>query len=581
MPIEMTEASVDSPFPGSTARARAWRVLVLLGGAAVAAYVVVPAAEARAVVIVALPLVAAVAVVLGVRAYRPVSAWAWYALAASQVLWVVGWILWQTTLLRTGAPPAPTAAPNFWFLAGYPLVGVALAFLVRRREADFVSFIDTALVVVGTATVAWAVLLASYVDDGSFSPEARGVQIAYGLADVLLFGAALRAILAPGRKSPAFVALVAGALGTVGSDFVWNWATRLGQYTPGSWADAGWLVFSLLIGVAGLHPSMRGLFAQDRAPERVLRWDRLALLGLVTLLGPTVIVRQTTLDDPNPKVELIGAAAATACIALLVLARLALILREGDRLSGMLAVQNERLRTLDRLKDDFVSAVSHELRTPLTSIRGYLELVLDPEEDKLSEQQRRFLGVVDRNSERLLRLVGDLLFVAQVEAGQLGIDLEAVDLNAIIDDATQSAQPLAREKKIALVLEAQPLPTISGDRSRLAQLLDNLVSNALKFTPAGGTVIVRARVEDGTVVLEVEDTGIGIAADDQARLFDRFFRTSEASAQAIQGTGLGLAIAKAIVEGHGGSISVASVVQEGTTFRVVLPAPNENEHHRT
>ena len=567
----MTEARLDSPLVTNTPGTRAWQLLLLLGGVSLAAYVAIPSAEMRAAVIVALPLLATTAIVFGVRTYRPVSAWAWYALATSQALWVVGWILWQSTLLRTGAAPTPTAAPNFWFLAGYPFVGVALAFLVRRREADAVSFIDTGLVALGGATIAWAVLIASYVDEASLGWLARSVQIAYGLADVAIFGAALRAVLAPGRKSPAFLALVAGSFGTVVSDFIWNWSTRLGHYTPGSWADAGWLVFPILIGAAGVHPSMRSVFAQRPAPERGLGRDRLALLTLVMLLGPIVIVRETSLDDPNPAIELIGAAAATACIAVLVLARLAKIVRAADRLSGTLAVQNERLRTLDRLKDDFVSAVSHELRTPLTSIRGYLELVLDPEEESLSEQQRRFLEVVNRNAERLLRLVGDLLFVAQVEAGQLGIDFEAVDLNAVLKEATESARPLAREKGIELVLDAQPTPTLTGDPSRLAQLLDNLVSNALKFTPPGGRVVVRARVAADGVVLEVIDTGMGIAAEDQARLFDRFFRTNEANAQAIQGTGLGLAIAKAIVEGHGGTISVSSVPGSGTTFRVLLP----------
>jgi PAS domain S-box-containing protein len=244
---------------------------------------------------------------------------------------------------------------------------------------------------------------------------------------------------------------------------------------------------------------------------------------------------------------------------------------ERERLLHELEDQNERLRELDRLKDEFVALVSHELRTPLTSIRGYLELVLDEEAGALTDEQRQFLGVVERNAHRLLALVGDLLFLAQVEAGKLSLEIGAVDLSSVAAESVETARPLAEAKDITLTLATGPLALIAGDRARLAQLLDNLISNGVKFTPSGGRVDVRIRGVHGQAVIEIRDTGMGIPAAEQEHLFERFYRTSQANEQAIPGTGLGLAISKAIVEAHGGQIMVASGEGEGSTFRISLP----------
>ena len=250
--------------------------------------------------------------------------------------------------------------------------------------------------------------------------------------------------------------------------------------------------------------------------------------------------------------------------------------RDRETLLTQTQEQNERLRKLDRLKDEFIALVSHELRTPLTSICGYLELLLqDDVMAELPAAQLNWLEVIDRNAERLLRLVEDLLLTAQASAGNLALEKGELDIAAVLAQAVEASTPVAAARGIGLTWSSEPLPAANGDRLRIGQVIDNLVSNALKFTPAGGTVDVRAYPYRSAVRIEVADTGMGISDDEQSQLFDRFFRTARAQEQAIPGVGLGLSISKAIIEGHDGRISVTSVEGVGTTFFVDLPATAE------
>ena len=245
---------------------------------------------------------------------------------------------------------------------------------------------------------------------------------------------------------------------------------------------------------------------------------------------------------------------------------------ESGRRTGTALVYQDitELARASAVKDEFIGLVSHELRTPLTSIYGYVCLLRD--RDDLPPQAAKHLEVVARSTDRLRLLVNDLLDATKVIGGGLRLDLERCDLAETVRDAVQSAGPQAEEAGIALGTKiCGPVPA-TVDRARISQVLDNLISNAIKYTPAGGWARVELDRVDGDLVIRVQDSGIGIREEDISRVFGRFYRTSEASQRAIQGAGLGLAIVRSIVEGHGGRIEVSSRPGDGTEFRVVLPA---------
>ena len=230
------------------------------------------------------------------------------------------------------------------------------------------------------------------------------------------------------------------------------------------------------------------------------------------------------------------------------------------------------MQQLDRLKDEFVSNVSHELRTPLTSIRSFSEILFDEPELDLAQRQE-FLGIIVRESERLTRLITDMLDLAKMQAGELHWQFEPVRLEAVLRDAAAATGQLFRDRGVVLTLQlADNLSPVRADADRIAQVVINLLSNAVKFSPAEtGQVRLRLfRAEHGQAI-EVIDNGPGIAPADQAAIFERFRQTGNGLTDKPAGTGLGLAISRAIMERHGGELTVSSVPGEGATFRATVP----------
>jgi PAS domain S-box-containing protein len=225
----------------------------------------------------------------------------------------------------------------------------------------------------------------------------------------------------------------------------------------------------------------------------------------------------------------------------------------------------------ERLKDEFFGLVSHELRTPLTSVIGYTDMLAKLEADQLTDRGKKMVEVISRNAKRELRLVGDLLLLVKIEAGKFDIEHGEVDLGAVAQDSSEAVRVMAEQAEVELGVQADPIPPFDGDADRIGQAIDNLLTNAIKFTPEGGRVQLRVINQGGHAIVAVEDTGMGIPQEDQERLFERLYRASSATEGHVPGTGLGLTIVKAIAEAHGGHVEVESEPGEGSIFRIVLP----------
>ncbi|MGY2702723.1 PAS domain S-box protein [Nocardioides sp. HB32] len=224
-----------------------------------------------------------------------------------------------------------------------------------------------------------------------------------------------------------------------------------------------------------------------------------------------------------------------------------------------------------QLRDELIATVSHELRTPLTSIIGYSELMGDLDDGDLSRRARKLLGVIERNAERELQLVDDLLTMAYLDDNRLRIDRRAIDLVPLARQVAGDANLRARERGLELTLVAADSVQAYGDFYRLVQVLENLLTNALKFTAPGGRIDVAVRNDGPMGVLEVRDTGVGVSAEEKEKVFDRLYRAPSAIRGQVQGAGLGLPIVRAIVEAHDGTVDVESEVGVGTVVRVSIP----------
>jgi signal transduction histidine kinase len=560
--------------------AQPWLAYLVAGVAATGVYYLLPwDSAAQGFLYDAIGASAAVAAVVGAHLNRTPQKLPWYLFGLGLLAFAVGdtiFTLYENVWHRD--PPIPSAADVFYLL-GYPFLTVGLALLIRRVDPTrrLSGLLDAAILCAAFALVQWVFLIDDAVH-GAGSTAASTVNLLYPAMDIVLVAGLAIFLLTPTWRTASYRFLAASVVILVVADEIYGASPD--KYASTSWLDSFWLISYVFWGVAALHPTMRRLSESRAGRHPRLQPVRLGFLATALLTAPTVLLIQ---HYTGSDIDAVAIAAAAAVLALLVLARLGRLVSGLDRLrrdeidaraeaefaQRLLAEQNERLREADRLKDEFVALISHDLRTPLTSIMGYLELTMDDE--TLGEDTRGYLEIVQRNSDRLLRLVNDLLFVARVEAGELDLHPLELGLTSIVQQSVEEAGPRARDKRVELRAAVQDVPEIWADRGRMFQLLDNLISNAIKFTPEGGQVDVRLSPDGPNVRLEVADTGIGISAAEQARLFERFYRASTATERHIPGTGLGLYIAHAIVGAHDGRIEVQSEPGAGTTFLVELP----------
>jgi signal transduction histidine kinase len=246
---------------------------------------------------------------------------------------------------------------------------------------------------------------------------------------------------------------------------------------------------------------------------------------------------------------------------------------EFGRLAASFEEMSKQLMELDKLKAEFVSVASHELKTPINVVQGYVQLLDEGIYGPLSEKQRTVLSTLETQVESLARLVKQLLDVSRFEAGGGKLEVRRVELSPFLDELERAFQVLALQREIRFVVRrGEGIPNeVLWDPDRMNEVLGNLLSNAFKFTPRGGEVELSIEAIDGSVQLDVRDTGAGIPAEQVAHVFDKFFQADNQGSASTSGSGLGLAIAKSIVEAHGGTINCESTPGVGTTFTIVLP----------
>jgi signal transduction histidine kinase len=612
-----------------------------------------------------------IAVLVGVRLYRPAAPYAWTLIGLGLLAWSIGDVIFSAYDVASREVPYPSSA-DFFYLVGYLLMaaGLAVAAHARRATREWKIALDAVAVTLAAILLEWVYIVRPVID-GNETGLSKLISVLYPTADLLLTLFAALLFLGTAWRTRSMQLLVTGLAVTLIADIAY--------YAPSSpglgVGDVVYLLALTCIALAALHPSMSALTDPTQDTAELDSRKKLALLGVVLAVPLAVLVVQDVrgaplflpaviaiftalvivvvlrfdrmLTDARRAAETAGTlsrfsagllagtdddelvASADRAVDELVVhgeARVVALPEHDDaehvlvkpvkveskpvativadtdpreaatveetlasvasqlslaleRLRGLererqlvasLSKQNEQLSELDRMKNRFVSSTSHELRTPLTSMVGYLELLLGGEAGELTEDQRHFLEIVSRNCDRLNRLVDDVLFVGRADSERLTLDPSDVDVAELVQSQVTSQEAAARLKHIDLRCEAKEgLPTITADATRLAQVLDNLLNNALKFTPEGGTVTATVTGDAEDISIAVSDSGVGIPADELPRIFERFFRASTSAT--ISGTGLGLPIVKTIAEAHGGTVSAVSGVGTGTTFTVELP----------
>jgi signal transduction histidine kinase len=675
-------ASLDSDSAAAAERRiKPERAALAVGLTVCGLYLVLPARFVfvrEELLYVGLGFGAVLAIVAGVRWYRPSSRSPWYLIAAGWSLWAFGDLLWGVYELRD-LDPFPSWADAF-YLAGYPTIAAGVVLASRRRfaERDTGAMLDAVVLTTCTGLLLWVYVVDPLRVDAGPGVLTKLITVAYPMGDLLLLATVAQLVVRESWRIAAFRRLTAAFAITLAADLLFLFADLGYVGVEDRYVNTLFLSGSVLLAMAALSPSMRLLTVRVHLPARTPGLVRLMLVAAAALLPAGVLVVQLVRDDP---LHLPAVAVTTAVLFGSALARWGSLLTEQrqtaqresmlrdyasslleasgepaliaaaertasalvpggaaklvgprdeaapgprrfvgdvvargqlhgrlvvdgtaaqiDRLSETLTTmvkqldlalerehlleterqaaaalgeQNEALLELDRMKDQFVGTVSHELRTPLTSMIGYLELTLDGEAGELNAEQKQFLEIVSRNCTRLNKLIDDILFVARVDAGRLSYDPAWVALDKLAWSAVESAQATADLKGVRLHFSGDgELSQLWADSTRIAQLLDNLITNAMKFTPEGGDVTVAVAQGGRSLHVRVADTGVGIPEEEIGRLFERFYRASTGAS--VPGTGLGLPIVKSIVEAHGGTISVESEVGAGTTFDVELPLP--------
>jgi two-component system phosphate regulon sensor histidine kinase PhoR len=318
-----------------------------------------------------------------------------------------------------------------------------------------------------------------------------------------------------------------------------------------------------------MNPSLRKTFLIDQTPEgkrplEVIRNVKIQEIVERTLQNKEKIIsEELTLTVPEERFLKVNAVP---------------IEWDGENEGAILVFHDiTELRRLERIRQDFVANVSHELRTPISSIKGYAETLLDGAIDD-KENLRKFVEIIDRDSQRLAGLIDDLLDLAKIESGKMKMTLQSLDIREVIRRTLSIIEKQAQAKSLDISCEfPENVPEVLGDETRLSQVVLNLLDNAIKYTPQGGQIGIEVLAADPFVQVNVADTGLGIPDKDLSRVFERFYRVDKARSRELGGTGLGLSIVKHIVQSHGGEVWVKSQLEKGSIFSFIIPQASKEQ----
>jgi signal transduction histidine kinase len=524
---------------------------------------------------VALCLLSVLAILLGVRRNRPARPLAWYILAAGYVVLTVGNLVWYPyALWTTTTLPYPSISDGL-FLSSYVTLLVGLVVLLHGRSAgrDRAGLLDAAIIASGIGMLAWVYLIQPQLQASALSLAGQATTVAYPLVDIMLVGILARMAFAPTVRGPAFWLLSLGLLAQLAGDVVYAVTVLDGSFT---FASAALPLYALswgLVGAAALHPSMATLSDPTRRhDDRGERW-RLVPLTLAALTPSAVGVLQSV---NGSAVNVPALSGISAVLFVLVLARVAGLMEDITR-----------YHRVEQLRNQFVSLVSHELRTPLTSIRGALGLIASGRLGPLRDDTQEMLDIAVRNTQRLGRLLDDILDLERMDSGTLTMASQPCSARGLVDQAADAMRPMAEQAAVPLRV-AGPDATVAADPYRVVQALGNLLGNAIKFSPPGATVWVTVEPRRDQVLVRVKDQGRGIPADKLETIFGRFEQVDSSDARDKGGSGLGLAICRSIIEQHGGRVWVHSTLGQGSTFSFTLPLlaaggqqPSDHPHATT
>ncbi len=553
--------------------------------------------------------------ILRVTDNRPLR-WAWGLIGLGFISWAIADTLWAWDELVLGILPESPHLTDVFYLLMYPLffAGLLVYPTVRwDRLSRTKLLLDVSVIAIAAGMFSWHSLIAPTLSAESDSLLGRIIEVAYPIADLILLWGLLRVYFATPQtmtRAPIVMLMIGIGLNVV-ADVWYALLSAYDLYYTGHIVDALWVIGSMIAAGAALAQYQALRFgaqpAVASAPPTGIRRSQ-QLLPYVALVAAMLFLALTMYGE-QPTLPQWGLLVGASLITVLILIRQVITISEYSRLNAALAQRveevtrlnaqvqraNEELKEIDRLKSEFISNVSHDLRTPLTAILGYSELLLEESEAPLTPFQEESLRLIMGSGQRLLRLVDDLLDASRLEAGRFSLTPAEVALAPLLRRLAREMQLQAEQKGLHLQTDVpEGLPTLRADGQRLAQVLTNLISNAIKFTPAGGQVrltgyvverrdgvaklltkvadpLIPALPEGKWLVMCVHDTGIGIPPEELPHLFSRFYRAAEARRQAIHGTGLGLYVSKAIVEAHGGHIGVESQPGQGSRFWFALP----------